>query len=130
MYPQNTDYQVWPYSGEIDIAEWYSQYPDLVIPFLHYGTSYLDATATNVNCRVANVGGAWHTYAFEWTPQAMSFIYDGKTCLTNTVVAGQYPFNKPYMLVLSQMLGVGANAPTARTTLPATTQIDYVHVWS
>jgi beta-glucanase (GH16 family) len=129
MYPENTDNQVWPYSGEIDIAESYSQYSDRVIPFLHYGNSYLDLTSTNTNCKVANVGGAWHTYALEWTPASIRFIYDGKLCLENTAIGGRYPFNKPYMLVLSQLIGVGANGPMARTQLPATTQIDYVHVW-
>ena len=128
MYPAVTD-MPWPWNGEIDIAEWYSQYYDRVIPFLHYGTSYLDPNATNNNCKVANVGGAWHTYVLEWTPQAIRFIYDGKLCLQNTAVAGGYPFNKAYMVVLSQMLGTGSNAPYARTALPATTQIDYVHVW-
>ncbi|RNL65188.1 glycoside hydrolase family 16 protein [Nocardioides marmoriginsengisoli] len=128
MYPQENT-QPWPYNGEIDIAEWYSQYPDRVIPFLHYGSSYMDPNATNTNCKVANVSGAWHTYLLEWTPQAIKISYDGKVCLTNTAVAGQYPFNKAYMLVLSQMLGTGSNAVTSRTQLPATTQIDYVRVW-
>ncbi|HET6154620.1 MAG TPA: glycoside hydrolase family 16 protein [Marmoricola sp.] len=129
MYPVAPGSQPWPYSGEIDIAEWYSQYYNRVIPYLHYGTSYLDANSTNVNCMVSNVG-AFHTYDLEWTPTSMKFIYDGKTCMTNTAIAGQYPFNKAYMLVLSQLLGVGDNAPTTRTVLPATTTVDYVHVWS
>ncbi len=129
MYPQDPGSQPWPYSGEIDIAEWYSQYWNRVIPYLHYGTSYLDPNATNVNCMISNVG-AWHTYTLEWSPTAMTFLYDGNVCMQNTAVAGQYPFNKAYMIVLSQLLGIGDNAPTSRTALPATTQIDYVHVWS
>jgi beta-glucanase (GH16 family) len=127
MYPAVTD-NVWPANGEIDIAESYSQYPDRVIPYLHYATSYLDPNATNVSCTIANVG-AWHTYTLEWTPTLIQFLYDGKVCMQNSAVAGQYPFTKPYMLVLSQLIGAGSNAPTARTALPATTQVDYVHVW-
>src|SRR5690606_24260202 len=30
------DTAIWPAAGEIDIAETYSQHPDLVVPFLHY----------------------------------------------------------------------------------------------
>ncbi len=129
MYPEDPGPRPWPYSGEIDIAEWYSQYWDRVIPFLHYAGSYQDPKATNVNCLVTNVGN-WHTYVLEWTPEAIRILYDGKLCLENTAAAGQDPFNKAYMLVLSQLIGVGSNAPTAQTQLPAVTTIDYVRVWS
>ncbi|MFL6061368.1 MAG: family 16 glycosylhydrolase [Marmoricola sp.] len=127
MYPAVTD-NVWPANGEIDIAEWYSQYYDRVIPYLHYATSYLDPNATNVNCTISNVG-SWHTYTLEWTPTVIRFLYDDKLCMQNSAIAGNYPYTKPYMIVLSQMLGVGSNAPTSRTALPATTTVDYVHVW-
>ena len=40
------------------------------------------------------------------------------------------PFDQPFIVALTQALGVGANAVTAATPLPATTQIDYVRVWS
>ena len=29
----------WPASGEIDIAEFYSQYADRVIPYIHYNSA-------------------------------------------------------------------------------------------
>jgi beta-glucanase (GH16 family) len=129
MYPAVTD-AIWPTNGEIDIAEWYSKYPTLVIPFLHYSTSYLDVTSTNNTCKVANVGSAWHTYAVEWTPKYISFIYDGQTCLTNTVAAGGYPFNKAYMLALSQLVGTDTNAPNILTPSAGTMEVDYVHGWA
>ena len=129
MYPAVTD-AVWPINGEIDIAEWYSKYPDRVIPFLHYQSSYLDPNATNNNCKVANVGGAWHTYAVEWTPQGITFLYDDKVCMTNTAVGGIYPFNKPYMLALTQLVGTGVNAPTWLTPSTNTMQVDYVRGWA
>jgi beta-glucanase (GH16 family) len=130
MYPVNVGSLPWPYSGEIDIAEWYSQYSGLVIPYLHYGTSYLDPNATKTTCKVALAGFISHTYTLEWSPTSMKFIYDGKLCMENTAIAGQDPFNKAYMLVLGQLIGSDSNAPTASTGLPATTQVDYVHVWS
>lgn len=129
MYPEVTD-AVWPINGEIDIAEWYSKYPDRVIPFLHYQSSYLDPNATNNNCKVANVGGAWHTYALEWTPQAITFLYDGQVCMTNTAAAGGYPFNKAYMIALTQLVGTGVNAPNWLTPSTNTMQVDYVRAWS
>jgi beta-glucanase (GH16 family) len=129
MYPEVTD-AAWPTNGEIDIAEWYSKYSTLVIPFLHYSTSYLDVTSTNNTCKVANVGTAWHTYAVEWTPKYISFIYDGQTCLTNTVAAGGYPFNKAYMLALTQLVGTDTNAPNILTPSTGTMEVDYVHGWA
>lgn len=129
MYPEVTD-AAWPINGEIDIAEWYSKYYGLVIPFLHYQSSYLDPYATKNTCKVANVGGAWHTYAVEWTPTYISFIYDDQVCLTNVAAAGQYPFNKAYMLALTQLVGTGVNAPNWLTPSTNTMQVDYVRGWA
>ena len=38
LYPAQLTYGAWPASGEIDIAELFSQYPTLAIPFVHYNT--------------------------------------------------------------------------------------------
>lgn len=129
MYPEVTD-AVWPINGEIDIAEWYSKYPDLVIPFLHYQSSYLDPYSTKNTCKVPNVGGTWHTYAVEWTPTYISFIYDDQVCLTNVAAAGKYPFNKAYMLALTQLVGTGPNAPNWMTPSTNTMQVEYVRGWA
>lgn len=129
LYPEVPG-NVWPLSGEIDIAEWYSKYYDRVIPFLHYGGTYTDPAATNNNCKVANVGGAWHTYTLEWTPDRLTFLYDGKVCLSNTTASGKDPFNKAYMVALTQLVGSGVNAPNWLTPSKATMEVDYVRVWS
>jgi hypothetical protein len=39
LYPQNMTYGKWPASGEIDFAEFYSQYPNLDVPYIHYNYS-------------------------------------------------------------------------------------------
>lgn len=132
MYPENPT-KSWPYSGEIDIAEWYSRYPDLAIPYIHYGTSYLDKNATSTTCTVANAGD-WHLYQLEWTPTYMTISYDGKQCIKTSAWVpkgtGWTPFSGKFMIALTQMLGVGSNAPTTGTVLPATMQVDHVRVWS
>lgn len=129
LYPEVPG-NVWPFSGEIDVAEWYSRYSDRVIPFLHYGGSYFDPKATNNNCKVAGVGTAWHTYTLEWTPESISFIYDDEVCLTNTTAAGKDPFDKAYMLALTQLIGTGVNSPNWFTPSTNTMQVDYVRVWA
>lgn len=115
-------------SGEIDIAEWYSQWYDRVIPYLHHPLSFLSpSTSTNNFCMVANVGN-WHTYVLEWSREQIVIKYDGRVCLRNT--SPPAVFNTDYFLSLTQGLGVGKNQPTALTPMRPMTQIDYVRIWS
>ena len=120
-------YGAWPASGEIDIAEFYSQYADRVIPFLHYNSAADDTTVTNNYCMISNAS-AFHSYVAEWTPTAITIKYDGQTCVSHTL-SGSNPFDQPFMVALTQALGQGSNAVTDSTPLPATTAVDYVRVW-
>jgi hypothetical protein len=75
MWPEKLDAMRWPYSGEIDIAEWYSKYPDRVIPYVHHWYDWLDrGNVTNNNCLVQDVTD-WHTYTLEWTVDAIEILY-------------------------------------------------------
>jgi len=127
--------QAWPGSGEIDLGEYYSRYPDRVIPYLHYLPAYNDPYVTNYNCLVADPS-AFHTYTLEWSANGIVISYDGKTCLKNTNWSPwgnrhPYPFNSPFMVALTQGLGSTGNDYVAGTTpLPGTMKVDYVRVWS
>lgn len=128
-------YGAYPASGEIDIAEMYSQYPDRAIPYVHYNPLLLvDPLATNTLCFISNPD-AFHTYALEWTPTTLTFSYDGQICLVDTWAPAlplqrPQPFNQPFFVALTQALGVGTNTFDPNTTpLPATTEVDYVRVW-
>jgi beta-glucanase (GH16 family) len=130
-----TSLWMWPTNGakllppptEIDFAEWYSQWYDRVIPYLHNTLALIaPKSATNDYCMVDNVG-AWHTYVLDWTAGRITISYDGKTCLVNNAAGN---FNQPFFLLLTQMLGVGKNSPTAATPKVATAQFDYVRMWS
>lgn len=135
LYPQDLKYGAWPASGEIDIAETYSEYPDRVIPYLHYVQPAYDPTVTNTDCLIKDVS-AFHTYAAVWSPTSITITYDGATCLVHkwnpaAPLKSPAPFDQPFIVFLTQALGIGDNAfDPATTPLPATTQIDYVHVWS
>lgn len=131
----------WPQSGEIDIAEIYHQYADRAIPYIHYVYSASTVNPktntnipTNTSCLIKDIS-TFHTYVVEWTPAALTIIYDGRTCLIdNWVPAGVQhpaPFDQPFFIALTQALGIGTNAfDPAVTPLPATTQVDYVRVWA
>ena len=131
LFPSDyAKYGAWPASGEIDIAEEYSRYADRAIPFVHYISPTLDTNVTNNYCTIASVN-AFHSYTVEWTASTITVSYDGKTCITDyapTLAPG--PFSQPFVVALTQALGVGGNAFTSSTPLPATTQVDYVRVWS
>jgi hypothetical protein len=48
----------------------------------------------------------------------------------STTTSGQQTFDQPFMVALTQALGVGDNAFDPSTTpLPATTEVDRVRVW-
>jgi beta-glucanase (GH16 family) len=123
---------VWPASGEIDIAELFSLHADRAIPFVHYNAAAPDLNVTNNYCLISNVA-AFHKYAVSWSPTAIRVAYDGHPCLTDTWnPAGMVkpaPFDQPFMVALTQALGIGTNAFSTTTKLPATTSVDYVRVW-
>jgi len=133
MWPDQEKYGGWPNSGEIDVAEWFSGFPDKAYPSLRYA-GWTDAD-TGQNCAVV-MNGAFHTYAVEWTPTRMTFLYDGRACFTRSwlptspLLAPQ-PFDTPFHLILTQASNPGAwwNPVTDATPFPATTYVDYVKVW-
>ncbi|MEV7398254.1 glycoside hydrolase family 16 protein [Aeromicrobium sp. NPDC092404] len=134
LYPATQKYGGWPASGEIDVAEFYSQYPDRSIPRIHYNTATTDSPLTSWSCKLDPA--VFHTYAVEWTPKTITIMYDGVPCVVHTInpaapLTGSAPFDQPFGVLMTQVLGTGTNAfsPTA-TPLPATTDVDWVRVWS
>ena len=140
-------YGAWPSSGEIDFGEFYSKYPGWAIPYLHYDVLQSTvnwATNTNVytalpapyaqpgmNCRIDQ--SAFNTYTLTWQPGRLVIAINGQNCIVDnyaaTGLSGAAPFDQPFFIALTQALGIGENAPTANTPLPATTQVDYVRIW-
>ncbi len=131
----DTKYGAWPNSGEIDIAEVYSRYPDRAIPYIHHNNEANDPNKTKTDCLISDIA-AFHKYAVEWTASTIKIIYDDQTCLINTWDPASpqqkpQPFDHPFMIALTQALGIAGNDfDPATTPLPATTEIDYVRVWA
>lgn len=124
-YGSDTD---WPITGEIDIAETYSEKPHLAVPFLHYSDDAkgpVDGLNTAWNCRTTR--GEWHNYALEWTADRLEIFVDGKSCLVNT--AGAPTFRKRFIIAFTQLLGANTNDYDGRVPLPATMQVDWVKAW-
>ncbi len=116
-----------PNSGEIDVAEFYSQYPDRAIPYIHYG--HWDASVTNNYCTLPDPS-AFNTYTLEWTETTMSIAYNGVPCVTHAISeSAKAAFEGQFMLVMTQGLGAGGNGVTSATPDVGTTKVDYVRVW-
>jgi beta-glucanase (GH16 family) len=137
LYPVNPAKYgpAWPDSGEIDFAEFYSEYPGFDVPFVHYVAAAPDPNVTAYNCNIGDIT-AFHTYGVQWTPTTLTMYYDGNTCLVDhwnpaAPLSGSQPFDQPFFLVLTQAMGLYTNAFLPGVTpLPATTQIDWIHIWS
>lgn len=123
---------LWPQSGEIDIAEMYTKYPNLAIPYIHYVPKTADPNVTNTSFVIDPK--TFHDYVAVWTPSTITIQIDGRTVLVDSWnpagLVKPAPFDQPFMVQLTQALGIKTNAfDPAHTPLPATTQVDYVRVW-
>jgi beta-glucanase (GH16 family) len=127
VYDPNSQ-QAWPDSGEIDVAETYSIYPDVAIPYLHSSADSQGAkvgVTTAYDCTAYR--GQWNTYTLVWEPSRIEILVNGKTCLVNT--EADPAFQKAYIPILTQAIGHYGNEFDGRAPLPATVQVDYMRVW-
>ncbi|HJR89371.1 MAG TPA: glycoside hydrolase family 16 protein [Aeromicrobium sp.] len=122
-------------SGEIDIAEYFTEWSDRVIPYVRYDHPGDDPTETTEDCEVDRPD-AFHRYALQWTPKRIEAFVDGRRCLSTTWSMGTTlerpaPFDQPFVLSMFEALGVSKAAFDLEDPpdLPATMQIDYVHIW-
>jgi beta-glucanase (GH16 family) len=130
--PASNTYGVWPASGELDIAEWWSNAPTHALPTLHYAGDSLDDTGWN--CRVSTPS-SYHTYTMEWYPDVIRFFIDGTMCFerswTPDGLTAPQPFDRPFSMILNMGVGTlsGVNQVSAATPLPGTYTVDYAKVW-
>lgn len=134
MWPVNpTKYGAEPKSGEIDIAEQFSNMPNTATPYIHYVPKVKDDAVTNYGCSIP--ANSFSTYVLLWTSTTITISINGKNCVQDTWVpraplTAPEPFNQPFFMILTQGLGgIGSDSYVSSTPLPATTQVDYVRIW-
>jgi beta-glucanase (GH16 family) len=142
LWPENdTYYGAWPASGEIDLAEYYTERPGFIVPTLHYNANTAEKsgpkginTTQNAFCHF-DTPSQFHTYTLIWEPSLISVYYDGTLCLFDhykpTGIREPAPFDRPFFLALTAALGLGGTSNAARedTQLPGTTRVDWVRVF-
>ncbi|MCR5677810.1 MAG: glycoside hydrolase family 16 protein [Agathobacter sp.] len=118
MLPESTSiYGGWPVSGEIDILETTGTHADEVCGTLHWGTPnhvYKGSGYVGLDSDVR----FFHTYAIDWKPGQIDWIYDGKVIYTSTEWASgisgasdslsfDAPFDQPFYAILNLAVDSG-----------------------
>jgi len=125
----------WPQCGEIDIMENIGREPSMVHGSLH-GPGYSGGSAITAAYVLPNgnkFSGDFHTFAVQWSPEAITFFVDGSSyqTVTSSLPGGrQWVFNKPFFLLLNVAVGGSwPGRPDATTQFPQEMLVDYVRVY-
>lgn len=116
----------WPQPGynEIDIAEILGSVHTDVNEQIHTDTSKNVQENPGCTAKTTNVADNWHTYKLIWTAKSLTWEIDGKTTCTLTKYIPATPM---FMIINTAVGGIGAG-PVKASTLPQTTEIDYVRI--
>jgi len=138
MMPQDSVYGGWAASGEIDVVEVRGSNPFNVLGTLHFGDLWPNNDQSHGPSFTFTGGDSvtnFHTYALEWTNNAVRWYIDNQLYETQTSwwsAGGPYPapFDQPFYLIMN--LAVGGNFggnPDGTAVFPGEMQVEYVRVY-
>merc|ERR1740121_3602637 len=108
MLPTEWAFGAWPKSGEIDIMEHVGMDVGNVHGTVHTD-SYNHMKGTQVGRAVSLPVTEWHTYAIDWSSDAIDFIVDGQRYhrFTNDRKGNSatWPFHRPFYFILNVAVG-------------------------
>lgn len=139
MMPSNVDWNnnPWPYCGEIDIMEEVGANPNYVSSSLHTGNyNHTKGTQKTHEMYCKDAEGEFHTYAVEWTEDAITTYVDGKVQLSATKAAmgadhDSWPFHYAFYPILNLAWGGdwGGYKGVDENALPVSMIVDYVRIF-
>ena len=129
----------WPDNGEIDIMEHVGFDPGVIHGTIHTAAyNHVARTQRGGTTTVADAQDAFHRYAVEWTPQAMTFYVDDVKYFSfaNERPADpkadwrQWPFDKDFRILVNLAVGGswGGQKGVDDTIWPQRLEIDYIRV--
>ncbi len=136
MMPQESSYGSWPRSGEIDILEHVGYDPGKIHFSAHTERfNHMRGTQRTHQTEAPEAVGAFHIYALKWTPDRLTWYYDGKEQYAIDREPDSdwttWPFDIDYYLILNLAFGGGwgGSEGVDVSTLPQRYEIDYVRVF-
>ena len=135
MLPTDWEYGGWPRSGEIDIMEHVGYQPDSLYGSIHTGKyNHLLGTQPTKGVFSKSLYDEFHIYGCDWTPDNVTFIYDGQRYLTFNREKGDidaWPFDKKFHLLLNIAVGGnwGGKYGVDENIWPQKMLVDYVRVY-
>ncbi len=119
----------WP--PEIDIMEWQGIEPTTDVVTTHWkdtnGTHQQSSTGVDTGVKLWQ---AYHTYAADWEPDAITWYFDGKPI--KRFAEKRWIPDKPMVVIANLAIGGWENGqlnPHAND-FPATFAIDYIRIWN
>ena len=142
MMPNESTYGGWPFSGEIDIFEQINN-ENTSYHTIHskWANGAADGGLGNSNKpqksgTSATTTGEYHVYGLEWTEDILKWFVDGKQVFSyaksttqDDLDKLQWPFDKPFYLILNQSVGNGGWAANPDLNFTYETKFDWVRVY-
>lgn len=130
----DADGRKWPDDGEIDIME-HLNFDNFAYQTVHTGYTH---SPGGKNPRSGATGpikrDGYNIYAVEWHPNKLVFLINGKETFTYPRLpekekAGQWPFTKPFYILVDMQLGGSWVGKVNPKDLPVEMWVDWVRVY-
>jgi beta-glucanase (GH16 family) len=132
MMPESpVAYGDWPNSGEIDIMEHVNN-ESVIHQTIHNG-AVTDSNGGSSAIKSSGYNATdFNTYGIIWTENKIEFHLNGGLQYTYNkpanATSAQWPFDKPFYLMLNQSGGAGWPGPITDSNLPFQMQVDWVRI--
>ncbi len=127
-----TAYGSWPNSGEIDIMEHVNN-ETKIHQTVHSAATTNASGASSITRASTYHADTFNVYGIIWSADKIAFSVNGTLVYTydrpGNATSAQWPFDRPFYLILNQSGGAGWPGPVTDTQLPFEMLVDWVKVY-